>query len=111
LNGRRVPGVRFVPVRFKPTTSVFKNEDCSGINIVITDRARFQSVFTGLEVAVALHSLYPSDWKVDSYLRLLVNADALNRLKQGASADELTRSWRPALENFQRQRARALIYQ
>jgi uncharacterized protein YbbC (DUF1343 family)/CubicO group peptidase (beta-lactamase class C family) len=111
LNTRRVPGVRFVPIRFKPTTSVFKNEDCSGINIFITDRARFQSVFTGLEVAVALHSLYPADWKVDSYLRLLVNSDALNRLKQGESADELTRSWRPALENFQRQRARALIYQ
>lgn len=111
LNARRIPGVRFVPIRFKPTTSVFKNEDCSGINIVITDRARFQSVFTGLEVAVALHSLYPADWKVDSYLRLLVNSDALNRLKQGESADELTRSWRPAIENFQRQRARALIYQ
>jgi uncharacterized protein YbbC (DUF1343 family) len=69
LNARRIPGVRFVPVRFKPNTSVFKNEDCGGVNIVITDRARFQSVLTGTEVAVALHSLYPSDWKVDSYLR------------------------------------------
>lgn len=111
LNARRIPGVRFVPIQFKPTASVFKNEDCSGINIVITDRARFQSVFTGLEMAVALHSLYPADWKVDSYLRLLVSSDALSRLKHGESADELTRSWRPALENFQRQRARALIYQ
>jgi len=111
LNGRRVPGVRFVPIRFKPTTSVFKNEDCGGINIIITDRSRFQSVFTGLEVAVALHSLFPTDWKADSYLRLLVNSDALNRLKRGESADELTRSWRPALENFQRQRARVLLYQ
>ncbi len=111
LNARRVPGVRFVPVRFKPTTSVFKNEDCSGINIVIIDRSRFQAVFTGLEVAVALHSLFPADWKADSYLRLLVNADALERLKRGESAEELTRSWKPALENFQKQRARALLYQ
>jgi uncharacterized protein YbbC (DUF1343 family)/CubicO group peptidase (beta-lactamase class C family) len=111
LNGRRIPGVRFIPIRFKPTTSVFKNEDCAGINIVITDRGRFQSVFTGIEVAVALHSLFPADWKVDSYLRLLVNSDALNRLKRGESAEELTRSWRPALENFQRQRARVLLYQ
>jgi uncharacterized protein YbbC (DUF1343 family)/CubicO group peptidase (beta-lactamase class C family) len=111
LNARRIPGVRFVPVRFKPTTSVFKNEDCAGINIFITDRARFQAVFTGLEIAVALHSLFPADWKVDSYLRLLVNADALDRLKRGESAEELTRSWRTALENFQKQRAKVLLYQ
>jgi len=111
LNARRIPGVRFVPLRFKPNTSVFKNEDCGGVNIVITDRARFQSVLTGIEVAVALHSLYPADWKVDSYLRLLVNSDALERLKRGQSAEELTRSWTPALDNFRRQRARVLLYQ
>src|SRR6185369_12350119 len=30
LNSRRIPGVRFIPIRFKPNTSVFKNEECSG---------------------------------------------------------------------------------
>jgi uncharacterized protein YbbC (DUF1343 family) len=111
LNARRIPGVRFVPVRFKPNTSVFKNEDCGGLNIVITDRARFQSVLTGIEVAVALHSLYPADWKVDSYLRLLVNSDALDRLKRGESAEELARGWATGLDNFRKQRARVLLYQ
>ncbi len=110
LNNRRIPGVRFIPIRFKPTTSVLKNEDCGGLNIVITDRSRFQSVATGIEIAVALHSLYPTDWKVDNYLRLLVNADVLERLKRGESADELIRSWMPSLENFRRQRARVLLY-
>jgi uncharacterized protein YbbC (DUF1343 family)/CubicO group peptidase (beta-lactamase class C family) len=110
LNARRIPGVRFIPIRFKPATSVFKNEDCSGINIVITDRSRFQSVLTGVEIAVALHSLFPSDWKVDSYLRLLVNSDTLDRLKRGETPDELIRSWTPGLETFRRQRARVLLY-
>jgi uncharacterized protein YbbC (DUF1343 family) len=110
LNSRRIPGVRFVPIRFKPNASVFKNEECGGVNIVITDRARFQSVLTGIEIAVALHSLFAAEWKVDSYLRLLVNSDALERLKRGESAEELIRSWSPGLENFRRQRARALLY-
>ncbi|MFN2578235.1 MAG: exo-beta-N-acetylmuramidase NamZ domain-containing protein [Pyrinomonadaceae bacterium] len=110
LNSRRIPGVRFVPIRFKPNASVFKNEECAGLNIVITDRSRFQSVLTGIEIAVALHSLYPADWKVDSYLRLLVNSDTLERLKRGESADELLRSWSAPLETFRRQRARALLY-
>jgi uncharacterized protein YbbC (DUF1343 family)/CubicO group peptidase (beta-lactamase class C family) len=110
LNSRRIPGVRFVPIRFKPNASVFKNEDCGGVNIVITERARVQSVLTGIEIAVALHSLFASDWKADSYLRLLVNSAALEGLKRGESAEELIRLWSPGLENFRRQRARALLY-
>jgi len=111
LNARRIPGVRFVPIRFKPNASVFKNEDCGGVNIVITDRARFQSVAAGIEIAAALHALYQSDWKIDSYLRLLVNADTLERLKRGETPEELTRSWASGLDNFRKQRARALLYQ
>jgi len=111
LNERRIAGVRFIPVRFTPASSVFRNEQCGGINILITNRAQFQSVLTGVEIAVALHRLFPADWKVDSYARLLVNADALERLKRGESAADMMRSWETSLENFRRVRARALLYQ
>src|SRR6185436_20097676 len=47
LNQRSIPGVRFVSVRFKPNASVFKNEDCGGFNIVITDRSAFRPLLTG----------------------------------------------------------------
>ena len=111
LNGRRIAGVRFIPVRFTPKSSVFKNEECGGINLVITDRSQFQSVPTGLEIAVALQRLFPSDWKIDAYARLLVNADSLERLKRGDSAEDIVRSWGASLETFRRIRSRALLYQ
>jgi uncharacterized protein YbbC (DUF1343 family)/CubicO group peptidase (beta-lactamase class C family) len=111
LNAKRIAGVRFVPVRFTPTSSVFKNEECGGINVLITNRAQFQSVLAGLEIAVALHRLFPSEWRIDSYSRLLVNADSLERLKRGDSTEEIVRSWDAGLENFRRVRARALLYQ
>ena len=110
LNERRVAGVRFVPVRFKPTASVFKDEECGGINIVVTDRAQFQPVRAGVEVAVALRRLYPAEWQVDRYERLLANADALMRVKRGDAAEEIVRSWQPQLEEFRKARARALLY-
>jgi uncharacterized protein YbbC (DUF1343 family)/CubicO group peptidase (beta-lactamase class C family) len=110
LNGRKIAGVRFMPIRFTPKSSVFKNEDCGGVNIVITDRARFQSVFTGVEIAVALHQLFPTDWKIDGYLRLLVNAEALASLKRGDSGKEVATSWATSLENFRRTRAKYLLY-
>jgi uncharacterized protein YbbC (DUF1343 family)/CubicO group peptidase (beta-lactamase class C family) len=110
LNSQRIAGVRFVPVRFTPDTSVFKGEECGGINIIVTDRDRFRPVTSGLEIAVALHKLYPSQWKVDSYLRLLVNAKVLERLKRGDSPGDIVRSWGNSLEEFRKARARVLIY-
>lgn len=110
LNGRRIAGVRFVPVRFTPDASVFKNEECGGINIIVTDRAQFRPLRTGLEVAVALHTLYASEWKVDNLLRLLVNANTLERIKRGDSPEEIMRSWNAPLEEFRRARAQALLY-
>ena len=110
LNSRRIPGVRFVPVRFTPTSSVFKGETCSGINFIVIDRSRFRPVSNGIEIAAALRKLYPSDWKVDSYARLLVNADTLDRVKRGQTPEEIIRSWSPKLEEFRRVRAKVLIY-
>lgn len=110
LNQRRLPGVRFVPLRFKPTASVFKGEECGGLNIVITDRAAFQPLPTGIEIAVALRRLYPEQWKVEAYGRLLVNAATLERVKRGDTAEEIVRSWTEQLEQFRAIRARALLY-
>jgi uncharacterized protein YbbC (DUF1343 family)/CubicO group peptidase (beta-lactamase class C family) len=111
LNQQGIVGVRFIPVRFTPASSVFKGEECGGINVFITDRERFRPVFSGLEIAVALRKLYPSQWKVDSLLRLLANADTLERLKRGDSPADLGRSWWEPLDEFRKARARALLYE
>src|SRR5260370_40601480 len=110
LNAHNIPGVRFVPVRFTPKSSVFKNEECGGVNIVITDRARFQPVLAGVEIAGALHHLFPVDWKIDNYSHLLANSDALERLKLGNDAEDIARSWARSLENFRRLRVNYLLY-
>ncbi|CDM65440.1 hypothetical protein PYK22_01441 [Pyrinomonas methylaliphatogenes] len=110
LNEREIPGVRFVPVRFTPRASVFKGEECGGVNIVITDRQRFRPVRTGIEIAAALHKLYPQEWRVDDYVRLLANEETLARLKRGEAPEAIESSWQEELEKFLRARERALIY-
>jgi len=110
LNERNNPGVRFVPVRFKPKASVFKDEDLGGVNIVITDRSRFNSVKTGIEIAAAIRKFYPAEWQADRYLRLLVNQDVLDRLKRGETPEQIERSWQAALTEFGRRRASYLLY-
>ena len=110
LNQRAIPGVRFVPLRFTPKSSVFKDEPCGGINIIITDRTTFRPVWTGIEIATALRRLYPNDWKVDNYLRLLVNSDTLDRIKRGDAVRDIVGSWNAQLEEFRRARADVLLY-
>jgi len=110
LNQRGIPGVRFVPLRFTPNASVFKDQQCGGVNIIVTDRALFRPLPTGIEMALALRKLYPNDWQVDKYLRLLVNADTLERVKRGESAKEIVDSWNAGLQEFRRARAEILLY-
>ncbi len=110
LNSRNLAGVRFVPVRFKPKASVFKDENCGGINIVITDRARFRSVRTGIEIAVALRKLFPKDWQPERYSRLLVNARIFELVSRGDDPDSVERAWAAELDAFRRRRAQFLLY-
>jgi uncharacterized protein YbbC (DUF1343 family)/CubicO group peptidase (beta-lactamase class C family) len=110
LNGRGLAGVRFVPVRFTPRASVYKGEECGGVNLVVTERARFRAVRAGLEMAVALRRLYPQEWKVEALQRLLVNADALERIKRADEPESIAASWQPRLAEFRRARARVLLY-
>ena len=110
LNARNLKGVRFVPVRFKPSASVFKDEQLGGINIIVTDRNAFESVRTGLEIATALRRLYPTDWQVDRYARLLVNGQILEMVKRGDDAETIERAWSKSVEDFAKRRAPYLLY-
>jgi uncharacterized protein YbbC (DUF1343 family) len=110
LNQAGLSGVRFVPVRFTPKTSKFANEECSGVNIIITDRNSFRSVATGTEIAYQLRKLYTDAWKVDDYLRLLVNRDLLAALKEGKTAGELMAKWQKGLADFKQMRQKYMLY-
>src|SRR5262249_34158604 len=73
LERERLAGVRFAPTRFRPTSRVFAGEDCGGVALTLTDRARFEPVRAGVAIARALHALYPSAWH-PSDMTLLAHA-------------------------------------
>jgi uncharacterized protein YbbC (DUF1343 family)/CubicO group peptidase (beta-lactamase class C family) len=110
LNARNIPGVRFVPIRFTPNASVFKGEECGGINIVITDRRAFRAVATGVEIAVALRILHSEEWKYDRYLRLVVNQEAYSRIVEMEDPKSIVSSWQKSLLDFSSRRTAFLLY-
>jgi len=110
LNEKNLRGVRFVPVKFTPNASVFKGEQCGGINIIITNRGQFQPVRTGIEIALALRTIFPNDWKTDKYNRLLANDETLELVMRGASVDTIETVWQKKLSEFKVRRASFLLY-
>lgn len=110
LNRLELPGVVFSPIQFTPDASKFEDELCGGVSIRIIDRDKFESIRTGLEIALQLRLLYPQDWDVDSYDRLLGNAPVLEALKQGHSFPEILEIYKPSLQAFEQRRLLYLIY-
>lgn len=110
LNGVGLAGVRFIPIRFTPRSSVYQGTACGGVNLVITNRDRFECLRTGIETAAAIRDLFPGDWKMAGYDRLLVNRKVYGSFAKGARYDELFRLWKADLDRFLRIRGRYLIY-
>lgn len=110
LSKANLPGVRFVPVRFTPTTSVNKGLDCGGINVLITDRASYDAVLTGLEIAAQIYKLYPKDLKLDRFNHLLASDKIFAAFKQGSEAKALRQIYASELEQFKALRLKYLLY-
>ena len=110
LNAIGLAGVQFSAIRFTPRSSKFEGEECGGINIVITDRERFESLRTGIEVALLLRHLYPHTWDIDAYDRLLVNSAVLEAVRSGRPYAEIDSIIQASLGEFRQRRLSFLIY-
>lgn len=78
---RGLPGVAFTPVRFTPTASVHKGEECGGVRIAITDRRALRSVTVGIAIAKALVRLYGAKFPVDEMQPLLRHRATLEEIR------------------------------
>jgi uncharacterized protein YbbC (DUF1343 family) len=111
MNRRRVPGVRFIADRFTPDSGPYAGQACEGARMVATDRASFESMRMGIEIAAALAKLYPSDFDVSKMIALVGNAETIAKLKAGDAPATIVASWSADLEAFRQMRAKYLLYQ
>jgi uncharacterized protein YbbC (DUF1343 family) len=110
LNARMIAGVRFVPVTFTPNSSNYSGQKCEGVNLVLLDRNTLDSPELGIELASALHKLYPQDFKLDRMGEILARQSILDAIAQGEDPRRTAQDWQEELETFQRMRQKYLIY-
>ncbi len=110
LNTRAIAGVRFVPVTFTPTASVYSGQECQGVNIVLTDRNGFDAPELGIELAAALHKLYAADFKIERAAQLLANQGVYDALVAGQDPRRIAADWQDSVNAFMAVRKKYLIY-
>ena len=110
LNARSIQSMRFVPVTFTPSSSNFAGERCEGVNLIILDRNTLDSPELGVELASALHRLYPNDFKLERMGDLLVNQSVFEVIRAGEDPRRIAEDWQERLDEFERLREKYLLY-
>jgi uncharacterized protein YbbC (DUF1343 family)/CubicO group peptidase (beta-lactamase class C family) len=110
LNARGIQSVRFVPITFTPSSSNFAGERCQGVNLILLDRNTLESPELGIELASALHKLYPNDFKLEKMADLLVNQAVFDSIGAGEDPRRIAEDWQERLDAFIRMRENYLLY-
>jgi uncharacterized protein YbbC (DUF1343 family)/CubicO group peptidase (beta-lactamase class C family) len=110
LNKLGLPGLRFLPIRFTPTASVFKDQACGGVRIEVIDRNTLQPVMAGAAIAAALQRLYPKQFTLEKVNTLLSHSTTLAAIKGGKSGREIHGLWQAEVLPFLERRKLFLLY-
>jgi uncharacterized protein YbbC (DUF1343 family)/CubicO group peptidase (beta-lactamase class C family) len=102
LNARYIPGVRVYPTHLTPKTE--------GVRFVITDRDQFNSIRLGLEVASALHKLYPGKIDYELSKQLIGNRKVIDALKAGDDPRVIEQGLMNDIVTFMNRRRPFLLY-
>jgi uncharacterized protein YbbC (DUF1343 family) len=110
LKRRSIAGLTFEAKTFTPKTGPYAGEKCEGVGLTVTERDGFRSMLMGLEIAEALHKLYPQQFQIAKMITLLGSQSAVERLERGDDPKAIEAGWYDDLARFRAMRAKYLIY-
>lgn len=119
LNRRGIPGARFRPAFFQPTTSKYQGQNCRGAQIHVVDRSLFRPVRAGLEILQAARTLAPGDFtflprregRDHPTFDLLAGSGRIRAaLEEDIPAGQIAASWKEQEEAFRDARQPYLLY-
>ena len=110
LNARAIPGVRFEAASFTPADNRYRQQRCHGVRIHLLDRESLDAPLLGIELAHALHSLYPKNFQLDRILGSLGSRATLEAIRVGEDPRRVAAAWQDALLQFREVRAKHLLY-
>jgi uncharacterized protein YbbC (DUF1343 family) len=115
LNQRRLPGVRFRPLYFRPYYFGHKDQQLAGVQIHIGDFRSYQPMLTQLHILAAILKLHPEQEvfnpaRLTSFDRATGTDQVRLSLLRGVSPENIVASWQKDLAGYRLKREKYLIY-
>jgi uncharacterized protein YbbC (DUF1343 family) len=110
LKRRSIARVTFEAKTFTPKTGPYTGEKCDGVGLTVTDRDGFRSMLMGMEIAEALHKLYPQQFQIAKMITLLGSQSTAERLERGDDPKAIEAGWDGELAKFRAMRAKYLTH-
>jgi len=118
LNDAELPGVRFRPTQFTPTSSKYAHQQCEGVQMHVLDRDAFRPVHAGLHVVKSLHDLFPKNFRFRPpgparkyFFDLLAGTDKVRLgIQASEEIDDIADMWYEELRAFMFSRQRYWLY-
>jgi uncharacterized protein YbbC (DUF1343 family) len=122
LEALDLPGVRFRAAAFQPTFQKHAGTTCGGVQIHVTDRARFRPVLTGTAVMIEMRRQAADRfaWRQPPYeyeheklpIDILAGSAAFREsIERDADAREIAETWTAGEERFRGLRREYLLYE
>jgi len=110
LKQRGVPGVGFEAAVFTPVEDRYASQRCEGVRVKVTDRAAIDPPRLGIELAAAIHRLYPARLALAPMLGLIGSRATLAALESGEDPRAIVERWQSPIRSFEATRAKYLLY-
>lgn len=115
LNGRRLAGVRFRPLAYTPYYFRFKDQNCRGVQIYITDRDAVELTALQFHVMDYVRKNHPDvalfGKDRDAMFDKVCGTDRIRRaFLDGRDIEEILAIWREGVDRFRSEREPYLLY-
>lgn len=121
LNKQKLSYVKFIPFYFRPFYGMYKNLDCQGVKIEITDKSNYKPLAVGYMILGMLKSLYPEivmeklkgleDSKINIFCLVNGNKEIFNLLmNEKYAAWKMIQYQEKNIKEFHEKRMKYLLY-
>lgn len=118
LNAKRLPGVYFRPLSYRPFYGNQQGKQLQGVQIHITDLAKVNLTNINIHLLETLIKLYPEknpftladSNRITMFDKVMGTDDVRKKLMNGISADAIIASWQKEVSEFMKLRTKYLLY-
>jgi uncharacterized protein YbbC (DUF1343 family) len=113
LRKAKLPGIKFVPVKFKPSRSAFVKEQCQGFKMVITNRYKLDPMRTLVTIAREIYGHLPEKTREKNWQRIangVGDTGFIQAIAKGEPVEKLVQMTEGDVRSFSEERKKFLLY-